>query len=196
MPDNNNCFFRSVSLSPAFKFIGWLISYNNFHLFDLIVEICMFVCLFFLSFFRINDRIATPHIWTQVSYLVLSPFVYFSSSSNSFSPFILFILLFMSIWNAEWNVVVIYFYFYYGFFFCRRVSVSVVCNVAFWGPMIMIHAIFITVGSSWWQFYFVTRAFPLHLYSIQPQNDGFYFACESTFFSLLSFRFNQEIFSD
>lgn len=30
-------------------------------------------------------------------------------------------------------------------------------------PMILFHAIFIRVGSSWWQFYFVTRAFPRHL---------------------------------
>lgn len=29
--------------------------------------------------------------------------------------------------------------------------------------MIWFHAIFITIGSSWWQFYFVTRAFPCHL---------------------------------
>lgn len=29
--------------------------------------------------------------------------------------------------------------------------------------MISFHAIFITIGSSWWQFYFVTRAFPRHL---------------------------------
>lgn len=47
-------------------------------------------------------------------------------------------------------------------------------------PMIVIHAIFITIGSSWWQFYIVTRAFPRHLFTLY----GIIFACESTFLSL------------